>query len=64
MQHIFLPSTAGMTGVKGLGPAELLGSEAHMAILNGAGLWKQSYWHRLKLRMQPPATESEPLQSL
>ena len=51
-----------MMGVEGLGSIELLGSEAHVAILNGAGLWKQSYWHRLKLRMQPPATESEPLQ--
>ena len=53
-----------MTGAEGLGSIELLGSEAHVAILNGAGLRKQSYWHRLKLRMQPPATESEPLQFL
>lgn len=44
-------------GNGGLTPEELLGSDKDMDILNRAGLWKQSYWHRLKQRMQPPTME-------
>ena len=48
---------SGLVGNGGLTPEELLGSDKDMEILNRAGLWKQSYWYRLKQRMQPPTMQ-------
>lgn len=50
---------AGLAGAKGLTPEELLGSDKNKDVLVGAGLWKQSYWYRLKQRMQPPHMEGK-----
>ena len=50
---------AGLAGAKGLTPEELLGSVRNRDILNTAGLREQSYWHRLKQRMQPPVVQRE-----
>jgi len=50
---------AGLTGTEGLSPEALLGNSTNKEVLDTAGLWKQSYWYRLKQRMQPPLMESE-----
>jgi hypothetical protein len=58
-----LPS--GLVGNGGRTPEELLGSDKDMEILNRAGLWKQSYWYRLKQRMQPPTMQcKDPYRSI
>ncbi len=50
---------AGLAGTKGLSPEELLGTDKNREALIKAGLWKQSYWYRLKQRMQPPKLEGQ-----
>ena len=45
---------AGLAGTKEFTPEQLLGSDMNKEALIRAGLWKQSYWYRLKQRMQPP----------
>ena len=50
---------AGLAGSEGLTPEALLGSDSNRDVLVNAGLWKQSYWYRLKQRMQPPHMEGD-----
>ena len=50
---------AGLAGTKRLTPEELLGSDKNREALIKAGLWKQSFWYRLKQRMQPPKLEGQ-----
>ena len=45
---------AGLAGTEGFATEQLLGSDRNKEVLIRAGLWKQSYWYRLKQRMQPP----------